>query len=96
MQYNGIPRKTIFDFFQDIKANDGGCSPGLSLNLWAPWEVPIEIARLSAPVFSTNSSTSSGLGIMTHFRGNLIFNSRKNTQLSFNGDAFGVGVLHNF
>ena len=31
-----------------------------AVNLYAPWEVPIAIARESQPVFSTNSSTSSG------------------------------------
>ena len=51
----------------DLAASGGGtripssfrvhCS---GLNLFAPWEVPIEIARLSHPVLSLNSITSSG------------------------------------
>ena len=31
------------------------------LNLFAPWEVPMEIANESTPVFFTKSSTKSGL-----------------------------------
>jgi hypothetical protein len=38
----------------------GTLSPGFSLNLYAPCDVPMDMARESTPVFSTNSSTSSG------------------------------------
>ena len=36
----------------------GGSSPGFTLNLKAPWDVPMEMAKESTPVCSTNSSTS--------------------------------------
>ena len=42
-----------------ISKRSCGFVPGL--NLYAPWLVPIAIARESTPVSPTNSSTSSGL-----------------------------------
>ncbi len=42
------------------KRRGGADSPGFTLNLNAPCEVPMEMARLSTPVFFTKSSTSLG------------------------------------
>ena len=61
MQDDGEPGILFSTCSNMSKRRVGGGSPGLTLNLYAPCEVPIEMARLSTPVFFTKSSTSSGL-----------------------------------